>query len=68
MWDPRQKDLPVATMEPEPGQDRRDCWTVAFGKVYVILLIFFKIQKSKLLTLITIVVWIRKAVCTPVIN
>lgn len=33
VWDPRQKDLPVATMEAEPGQAKRDCWTVAFGKI-----------------------------------
>ncbi|GBM67886.1 WD repeat-containing protein 92 [Araneus ventricosus] len=30
VWDCRQKDLPVATMEPEAGQDKRDCWAVAF--------------------------------------
>ncbi|KFM80673.1 WD repeat-containing protein 92, partial [Stegodyphus mimosarum] len=34
VWDPRQKNLPVATMEAEAGQDRRDCWTVAFGNAY----------------------------------
>ncbi|XP_042901354.1 dynein axonemal assembly factor 10 [Parasteatoda tepidariorum] len=34
VWDPRQKDLPVATMEPEAGHDKRDCWTVAFGNAY----------------------------------
>ena len=33
VWDPRQKDEPVANMEPGAGQDRRDCWCVAFGMV-----------------------------------
>lgn len=31
IWDVRQKDRPVAILEPEEGQTRRDCWTVAFG-------------------------------------
>lgn len=31
VWDVRQKDRPVAILEPEEGQTRRDCWTVAFG-------------------------------------
>jgi len=31
VWDTRQKDFPVATMEPAEGETRRDCWTVAFG-------------------------------------
>uniref|UniRef100_UPI00398F7B2B dynein axonemal assembly factor 10-like isoform X1 n=1 Tax=Pristiophorus japonicus TaxID=55135 RepID=UPI00398F7B2B len=31
VWDSRQKDLPVANMEPALGFNRRDCWTVAFG-------------------------------------
>lgn len=34
VWDPRQKDIPVATMEPKEGESRRDCWTVAFGNSY----------------------------------
>ncbi|XP_033734571.1 WD repeat-containing protein 92-like [Pecten maximus] len=34
VWDPRQKNEPVATMEPGEGQDKRDCWTVAFGHAY----------------------------------
>ena len=34
VWDPRQKDEPVANMEPGAGQDRRDCWCVAFGNAY----------------------------------
>jgi len=33
VWDVRQADTPVACMEPE-GDDRRDCWTVAFGDSY----------------------------------
>ncbi|KAL7297268.1 hypothetical protein TKK_0009668 [Trichogramma kaykai] len=31
VWDPRQKDRPVAIMEPFEGDQRRDCWSVAFG-------------------------------------
>jgi len=31
VWDPRQKNDPVATMEPGEGEDKRDCWAVAFG-------------------------------------
>lgn len=31
MWDPRQKETPVANMEPTEGETRRDCWAVAFG-------------------------------------
>nr|XP_031531449.1 WD repeat-containing protein 92 [Vicugna pacos] len=34
VWDPRQKDDPVANMEPVQGENRRDCWTVAFGNAY----------------------------------
>ena len=30
--DPRQKNDPVATMEPKEGETKRDCWTVAFGE------------------------------------
>ena len=33
VWDPRQKDEPVACMEPAEGEMRRDCWTVAFGEL-----------------------------------
>lgn len=33
VWDPRQKDTPVANMEPIEGENKRDCWTVAFGKI-----------------------------------
>ena len=33
VWDPRQKGVPVAEIEPEDDQkeNARDCWTVAFG-------------------------------------
>lgn len=34
VWDPRQKDKPVAVMEPPEGETRRDCWSVAFGNAY----------------------------------
>jgi len=34
VWDPREKDRPVAIMEPKPGESRRDCWSVAFGNSY----------------------------------
>ena len=34
VWDPRQKDEPVANMAPAEGQDTRDCWCVAFGKFH----------------------------------
>lgn len=34
VWDPRQKDLPVACMSPAEGDMKRDCWTVAFGDTH----------------------------------
>lgn len=38
VWDPRQKDEPVACMAPlsyaEGGNGVRDCWSVAFGNLY----------------------------------
>ncbi|XP_075223991.1 dynein axonemal assembly factor 10 [Lycorma delicatula] len=34
VWDPRQKEKPVAIMEPDEGEVRRDCWTVTFGNSY----------------------------------
>ena len=34
MWDPRQRDTPVACMEPAEGETRRDCWCVTFGNSY----------------------------------
>jgi len=38
VWDPRQKNDPVAVMEPADGDDRRDCWAVAFGKYFSLFL------------------------------
>ncbi|BES97425.1 WD domain, G-beta repeat [Nesidiocoris tenuis] len=34
LWDPRQKEDPVAVMEPVDVREKRDCWTVAFGNAY----------------------------------
>ncbi|KAE8741376.1 hypothetical protein FOCC_FOCC013075 [Frankliniella occidentalis] len=34
VWDPRQRDKPVAVMEPEEGESKRDCWAVGFGNSY----------------------------------
>ncbi|XP_055494830.1 dynein axonemal assembly factor 10 [Leucoraja erinacea] len=34
VWDPRQKDTPVANMQSAGGDNQRDCWTVAFGHAY----------------------------------
>ena len=34
MWDIRQKDKPVAALEPANPEAARDCWTVAFGNSY----------------------------------
>lgn len=34
VWDTRQKDVPVAALEPADGQEPRDCWAVAFGNAY----------------------------------
>ena len=34
VWDPRQKDRPVASMEPEEGAVVRDCWSVSFGDAH----------------------------------
>ncbi|KAK8728866.1 hypothetical protein OTU49_008835 [Cherax quadricarinatus] len=31
VWDSRQKDRPVVTIEPKDGEQKRDCWSVAFG-------------------------------------
>lgn len=33
IWDVRQKDRPVAVIEPEEGESRKDCWAVAFGNI-----------------------------------
>ncbi|ELU12911.1 hypothetical protein CAPTEDRAFT_173958 [Capitella teleta] len=34
VWDSRQKDKPVAQMEPSEGEAKRDCWSLAFGHAY----------------------------------
>ena len=34
VWDPRQRERPVASMEPDPGAPARDCWAVAFGDAH----------------------------------
>ncbi|CAG7823816.1 unnamed protein product [Allacma fusca] len=34
IWDVRQKEKPVAVIEPGEGEDRRDCWAVSFGNSY----------------------------------
>jgi len=34
VWDPRQKDIPVANMCAVEGETKRDCWCVAFGNTY----------------------------------
>lgn len=34
VWDPRQKEKPVASMEPFDAETRRDCWAVGFGNSY----------------------------------
>lgn len=34
VWDPRQKERPVITIEPQEGEQGRDCWSVAFGDAH----------------------------------
>jgi len=34
VWDPRQRDEPVASLEPKDENTARDCWSVAFGNAY----------------------------------
>ncbi|XP_041352610.1 WD repeat-containing protein 92-like [Gigantopelta aegis] len=34
VWDPRQKNDPVATMEASEGETKRDVWAVAFGHAF----------------------------------
>ncbi|KAK7082856.1 WD repeat-containing protein 92 [Halocaridina rubra] len=34
VWDSRQKERPVITIEPTEGEQKRDCWSVAFGNAY----------------------------------
>ena len=38
VWDPRQKNEPVATMEPGEGEAKRDCWAVTFGRISIFAL------------------------------
>ena len=40
VWDPRQKDDPVAQMQPGEGETKRDCWTVAFGSLFFMYFIY----------------------------
>ena len=39
VWDTRQSDYPVARMEPQEGEAKRDCWAVAFGRLLDICLV-----------------------------
>lgn len=34
IWDTRQADGAVASMEPAEGETKRDCWAVCFGNAY----------------------------------
>ncbi|RXG58827.1 WD repeat-containing protein 92 [Armadillidium vulgare] len=34
VWDPRQKEKPVVCIEPAEENEKRDCWTVAFGDAH----------------------------------
>ena len=34
IWDTRQADAAVASMEPAEGETKRDCWAVCFGNAY----------------------------------
>jgi WD40 repeat protein len=34
VWDTRQHDAPVATIEPSDKDQSRDCWAVCFGNTY----------------------------------
>lgn len=34
IWDPRQKDEPVASLEAKDAESARDCWCVGFGNSY----------------------------------
>ena len=38
IWDPRQKDSPVAVIEPAEGEAKRDAWTACFGIIPSIFL------------------------------
>ncbi|XP_059476522.1 dynein axonemal assembly factor 10 [Neocloeon triangulifer] len=34
LWDPRQREVPVAVMKAKEGETPRDCWAVAFGNSF----------------------------------
>lgn len=34
IWDPRQRDVPVASLEPKDAETARDCWSVSFGNSF----------------------------------
>ena len=34
IWDTRQADAAVASMEPAEGETKRDCWAVCFGNAF----------------------------------
>jgi WD40 repeat protein len=34
IWDPRQRDAPVASLEPKDAETARDCWSVSFGNSF----------------------------------
>ncbi len=34
VWDPRQKDTPVALIQPAENESKRDAWTAVFGHAY----------------------------------
>lgn len=65
VWDPRQKNKPVAVMEPAEGEARRDCWSVAFGNFTHVRNInfrhlFFNIQIKTLNTKVNISLHVSK--------
>lgn len=47
VWDPRQKDKPVANMTPAEGEEGRDCWCVAFGKTSIVFSLSYLRYVSK---------------------
>lgn len=47
VWDPRQKDKPVANMTPAEGEEGRDCWCVAFGKTSIVFPLSYLCYVSK---------------------
>ena len=47
VWDPRQKDKPVANMTPAEGEEGRDCWCVAFGETWNFSLSYLIVLRKK---------------------